>query len=294
MKKVLLIGGFGQLGYDVQKEMESNKITFLAPNINDLDITHEQQTLKYIKEYNPDLILNIAAYTNVDQAETDKESCYNVNVKGTINIVSAAREVSAKLCFVSTEYIFDGNKEGYYEIDDKPNPLSYYGQTKMEAEKYIIDNYNEYFIIRTSWLFGINGKNFITAILNIAKQKDEISVVSDQVGSPTYTVDLSQKLMEICNTNKFGIYHVTNSGSCSRDEFARYILSKTKLATTVKPISSDDLVEKAKRPKNSKLSNKSLVQQRFGILPSWESGVDRFLGEILVNENQNNHTRANI
>lgn len=288
MNKVLILGGFGQLGYDVQKEIYSKGISFISPDIKEFDITNKSQTLKYIKEYNPDLILNIAAYTNVDQAEIDKESCYDVNVNGTINIINAAKEISAKLCFISTEYIFDGNKEGYYEIDDKPNPLSYYGQTKMEAEKYIIDNYNKYFIIRTSWLFGINGKNFVTAILNIAKEKDEIAVVSDQVGSPTYTVDLSQKLIEICNTNKFGIYHVTNSGFCSRDEFARYILSKTKLSIKVKPISSVEFGAKATRPKNSKLSNKTLRDQGFFILPSWESGVNRFLDEIILNGEKEN------
>ena len=184
--KYLITGGTGQLGYDIIKELISRgELNYLAPTTKEMNITNKDEVEKVILGYKPDIIFHCAAYTAVDKAEEDKENCYNINVNGTKNIVSVAEKINAKVVYISTDYVFDGTKEGIYEIDDKTNPINYYGYTKLMGEEEV-KKLKDYLIVRISWVFGINGKNFIKTMLNLADTKDEISVVSDQIGSPTY------------------------------------------------------------------------------------------------------------
>ena len=274
-KRYLITGVKGQLGYDVIRELNKRGIyDILAVDVDDMDITNKRIVDKVINEYKPEVVFHCAAWTNVDGAEDNKEACYNVNVTGTKNITDACRNVGAKLIYISTDYVFGGDKEGLYEVTDPVNPKSVYGETKVESEN-IVRNYEKSFIVRTSWVFGINGKNFIRTMLRLAETNKEVNVVGDQFGSPTYTVDLAKLLVDMSETEKYGTYHANNSGYCSWAEFAKYIFESNKKETKVNAIPTSAYPTKASRPLNSKLSKKSLVENGFEELPSWENAVDR-------------------
>ena len=287
-----LITGFnGQLGYDIARELEARGETeYKAVDIDEMDITNRQQVMQVIKEYNPDIIFHCAAWTAVDKAEDMEEKVRLVNVEGTRNIVDASIEVGAKILYMSTDYVFDGKKDGYYTEEDLVHPMSIYGQTKYEGEEEVKRN-PKHFITRISWVFGVNGGNFVKTMLRLAETHDEVTVVDDQIGSPTYTVDLSKLLVEMANTDKYGTYHVNNDGSCSWAEFAKYIFESNGKNTKVKPVSTEEYLEltgtkQAYRPRNSKLSKEKLVEAGFEMLPSWQDAVDRFGKEL--KENQKN------
>ena len=213
--KYFITGGVGQLGYDLIKELKKRKQDdYLAPTIEELDITDLEALRKVVKDYNPDVIYHLAAYTAVDKAEENKDLCYQINVVGTENIVSVAKEVKAKVIYISTDYIFQGNKDGIYEVLDEANPINYYGYTKFLGEEEV-KKLKDFLIVRISWVFGLNGNNFIKTMLRLASENKEISVVSDQVGSPTYTKDLARLLVDMVIENKSGIFHATNEGYCS-------------------------------------------------------------------------------
>jgi len=276
--KVLVTGYKGQLGYDVIKRLNKSNIDCLGVDIDDFDITNEKQTFDYIINYNPDVVVHCAAYTAVDKAEEDKEKCFNINVIGTRNIAKACKQIDCKMVYISTDYIFDGQGETPFEVDDVPNPINYYGETKYLGEKEVTDFLEKYFIIRISWVFGINGNNFIKTMLRLAEIRDELSVVSDQIGSPTYTYDLAKLIFNIIPEEKYGIYHATNEGYCSWYEFALEIFKQANIDIKVNPIKTEDYKTLAKRPMNSRLSKKSI--QGYALLPKWENALQRFLEEL--------------
>ena len=296
-KKYLVTGVNGQLGYDIVRELkERGEEDILAIDKDEMDITDKEQVMKIVKAYNPDVIFHCAAWTAVDKAEDTtipegkdkslKDLCEEVNVVGTKNIADASIEVGAKLVYMSTDYVFDGNKslDELYKEDDTPNPQSVYGRTKYEGEEEVRRNPN-HFITRISWVFGVNGNNFIKTMLKLAKKYPELTVVNDQIGSPTYTVDLAKLLVEMAETEKYGTYHVNNEGYCSWAEFAKYIMESNNEDTVIKPVTTEeyyegkDMTKIAYRPRNSKL-DKSKLEEEFYRLPSWQDATDRYCKEL--------------
>lgn len=278
--KVLVTGVKGQLGFDVVKRLEIAKVECLGVDIDDFDLTGWNQTKDFICNYKPEVVVHCAAYTAVDRAEDEREICHAVNVKGTRHVAMVCREIGAKMVYISTDYVFNGTGQEPFEIDQIPEPINYYGQTKFEGELETRKFVEQHFIIRVSWVFGVNGNNFIKTMLRLGKERDAISVVSDQIGSPTYTFDLAELISQVIVTDKYGIYHATNEGLCSWYEFARQIFHLTGMSVQVNPINSEDYITKAKRPKNSRLSKLSLDNAGFIRLPEWEDALRRYLSEV--------------
>lgn len=270
--KVLVTGANGQLGYDVVKRLEENKIQYLGIDKDTVDITNENQVKKIINDYKPDTVIHCAAYTAVDKAEDEKEICHAINVLGTRYIAEACKKNNAKMVYISTDYVFDGEGEEPFKETDKPNPINYYGQTKYEGELEVQKLLEAFFIVRISWVFGINGNNFVKTMLKLAETRDEINVVADQVGSPTYTYDLARLLVEMINTDKYGIYHATNEGYCSWYEFACEIFKQAGVDVKINAIKTEDYPTKAKRPKNSRLLK--IPQTELG---NWEDALQRYI-----------------
>ena len=285
-RRYLITGYRGQLGYDIVRSLnERGEHDYLALDVNEMDITDRDKVFEVVKNYKPDVIFHCAAWTAVDKAETEKELCEKINVLGTKNIVDASIEVGAKMIYMSTDYVFDGTKEGTYNEEDKPNPKSVYGDTKFKGEEEVRRNPN-HFITRISWVFGINGNNFIKTMLKLAENHDQLTVVNDQVGSPTYTVDLANLLVEMSFTDKYGTYNVNNEGYCSWAEFAKYIMESNNKKTLIKPVTTEEYYEGkdmstiAYRPRNSKLDKTKLKEAGFELLPSWQDATDRYCKEL--------------
>jgi dTDP-4-dehydrorhamnose reductase len=270
--KVLVTGANGQLGYDVVKRLEENKIQYLGIDKDTVDITNKNQVKKIINDYKPDTVIHCAAYTAVDKAEDEKEICHAINVLGTRYIAEACKKNNAKMVYISTDYVFDGEGEEPFKETDKPSPINYYGQTKYEGELEVKKMLEEFFIVRISWVFGINGNNFVKTMLKLAETRDEISVVADQVGSPTYTYDLARLLVEMINTDKYGVYHATNEGYCSWYEFACEIFKQAGIDIKVNAIKTEDYPTRAKRPKNSRLCKKQFTE-----LKNWRAALSNYL-----------------
>ncbi len=285
--KYLITGVGGQLGFDVRRDLLRRDVSesdVVAPSSKELDITDARAVEKYIGNSQPNVIIHCAAYTNVDGAESDQEACRKVNVEGTRNLVRAAEKVDAKMIYISTDYVFDGESAEPYEIDAKTNPKSVYGQTKYEGEE-IVREYPKHFIVRIAWIFGINGRNFVKTMLKVANDRDEVAVVDDQIGSPTYTVDLAKFLVDLSKTEKYGIYHATNEGFCSWAEFTEEIYKNAGLDTKVKKVSTEEYIElsgkpQAERPRYSKLSKDSIEQNGFERLPAWQDAAKRYIAEL--------------
>jgi len=227
--------------------------------------------------YKPDVVIHCAAYTAVDKAEDERDLCYAVNVLGTKNIVEACKELDAKMVYISTDYVFDGEKEEPYEVTDTPNPVNYYGYTKYLGEEAVKNNLEKYFIVRISWVFGKNGNNFVKTMLRLGQERKEIKVVCDQIGSPTYTFDLAKLLCDMIQTDKYGIYHATNEGYCSWYEFACEIFKIAGMDVKVIPIKSEEYSTRAKRPRNSRLSKENLVEKKISVLPKWNTSLEKFI-----------------
>lgn len=274
---ILITGSDGQLGYDVIRELKKRKIDCIGSVRSDFELTDYEETEKYILKIKPDCIIHCAAYTNVNKAENEKELCYKVNVNGTENIAKVCRKLDAKMIYISTDYIFDGTKDGEYEVDDIPNPLSVYGKTKYEGELKVKENIDKYFIVRTSWVFGSHGNNFVKTMLKLAKEKESIDVVCDQIGSPTYTVDLARLLCDMMLSDKYGTYNVSNEGFCSWFEFAEQIMKVSRLECKIKPIITNKYSRNVIRPFNSKMSKKSLVENGFKLLPDWKNAIHIYI-----------------
>ncbi len=279
--KFLITGASGQLGYDVKLELlNRGYYDILSPSSSAMDLRNKDSVRDTILDYKPDIVFHCAAYTAVDKAEDERELCSDVNINGTKYIVDACSEVGAKLIFISTDYVFDGSKDGFYLEDDKVSPINYYGKTKWLAEENV-RGYDNHIITRISWVFGINGNNFVKTMLKLSDTRDEISVVSDQIGSPTYTKDLSKVLVDMALSDKKGTYHVTNDGTCSWYEFAKYIFESNNIDIVVNPIKTSDYPTKAKRPHNSRMSKEKLMNDGFSMLPDWKDAVDRYNKELI-------------
>lgn len=278
--KILVTGVKGQLGYDVMNVLRQRQIDCLGADLEDFDITDEAATTAFITNYRPDAVIHCSAYTAVDRAEEDAARCEQVNVEGTRHIAAACREIGAKMLYLSTDYVFPGTGEDFYEVDDPTGPLSVYGKTKLGGELAVKSLLDRYFIVRIAWVFGKNGNNFVKTMLRLGQQRDQVNVVCDQVGSPTYTADLAPLLCDMVQTEQYGTYHATNEGICSWAEFAAEIFRLSGSQTTVNPIPSSEYPAKAARPFNSRLSKKSLDLAGFSRLPSWQDALARYLREI--------------
>lgn len=278
--KVLVTGVGGQLGYDVMKVLKLRNIECLGADIEQFDITDFAATSAFITKYNPDAVIHCSAYTAVDKAEDNLETCRAVNVKGTENIAKICQAIDAKMIYISTDYVFPGMGDTYYEVSDKTGPLGAYGQTKLDGENAVRATIDKHFIVRISWVFGKNGNNFIKTMLRLGKERDQLNVVCDQIGSPTYTADLASLLCDMVVTEKYGTYHATNEGICSWAQFAEEIFKQAGYKVNVNFIPSSEYPTRATRPLNSRMSKSSLDQVGFNRLPSWQDAIDRYLKEI--------------
>ena len=287
---ILVTGVKGQLGFDCVRELKKRGYkNIFAIDKEELDITNKNDVDNYICNLKPSVVMHNAAWTAVDKAEEMPAEAYNVNALGTKYIAEACNKIDATLVYISTDYVFPGNGTNFYEINDKKNPLSVYGKSKSDGEDFVITALKKYFIVRISWVFGINGNNFIKTILKLAKSKNQIEVVNDQFGSLTYTFDLAKLLCDMIETSKYGIYHATKEGVVSWYDVAQYIVSFAKLPLKVNPISTKDYQAKfkqANRPLNSRLAKTSLLENGFNLLPDWHDAVNRFLlNELILDKN---------
>lgn len=275
--KVLVTGVKGQLGYDVVGELKKRNIEAVGVDIDEMDITDAASVDKVIKEASPDAVIHCAAYTAVDAAEDNVDICRKVNKDGTQNIANVCKELDIKMIYISTDYVFDGEGTRPWEPDDKPDPLNVYGLTKYEGEVAVTSTLSKYFIVRIAWVFGLNGKNFIKTMLNLAKTHDSLTVVNDQFGSPTYTYDLARLLVDMVLTDKYGIYHATNEGIITWYDFACKIFETAGLNVKVSPVPASEYPAKAKRPSNSRMSKQKLVDNGFELLPTWQDALKRYI-----------------
>lgn len=281
--KVLVTGVKGQLGYDVVNELEKRGMEAVGVDIQEMDITDAASVDRVIKEAAPEAVIHCAAYTAVDAAQDNSELCRRVNADGTQNIANVCKELDIKMIYISTDYVFGGQGERPWEPEDERNPQSVYGQTKYEGELAVQNTLDKYFVVRIAWVFGVNGKNFVRTMLNLAKTHDTISVVNDQFGSPTYTYDLARLLVDMVQTEKYGVYHATNEGICSWYEFACEIFRQSGVDVQVVPVTTAEYGAKAARPYNSRMSKDKLAQNGFERLPSWQDALSRYL-KIVLNE----------
>ena len=300
--KVFVTGVNGQLGHDVMNELNKRGYEGLGSDIAEcysgvadgsavttmpyvsLDITDEEKVKKVIEEYKPDAIVHCAAWTAVDMAEDDDkvEKVRAINADGTKYIAEACKEIDSKMVYISTDYVFNGQGERPWQPDDKNyEPLNVYGQTKLEGELNVSGILDKYFIVRIAWVFGLNGKNFIKTMVNVGKSHNEVRVVNDQIGTPTYTLDLSVLLVDMIETDKYGYYHATNDDNgeyISWYDFTKEIYRQAGMNTKVIPVSTEEYgLSKAKRPFNSRLDKSKLIENGFKPLPSWKDALGRYL-----------------
>ena len=275
--KVLVTGAAGQLGREVCNRLRELGIQFKGVGRADFDLTEESATRAVILAYAPDAVIHCAAYTAVDKAETEKEPCFRVNVLGTANVAKACRELNARMMYISTDYVFDGQGDAPFETDHAKAPINHYGLTKAMGEDEVQSWLEKYFIIRIAWVFGLAGNNFVETMLRLGQQRESVRVVADQVGSPTYAKDLAPLLCSMIQTERYGVYHATNEGFCSWFEFAAEIMVRASLPCRVEPISTSDYPTAAQRPQNSRLSKRSLDEAGFARLPSWQDALKRYL-----------------
>lgn len=275
--KVVVTGGHGQLGTELALMLQSKSYETYGLSHQELDITGLEQVRKVFQEIQPSVVCHTAAYTAVDKAESDRDNAFLVNAIGTRNVAIAAEEIGAKLVYVSTDYVFNGEKDGTYSEFDKPSPLGVYGQSKYAGEQFVHDFHSRFFITRTSWVYGQYGNNFVKTMLKLAESHDRIKVVNDQRGCPTYTKDLAEKIIELFQTDNFGTYHISNSGSCTWYEFAKAIFEIKGIDIQVDPCTSEEFPRQAKRPKNSVLEQFALKLNGFGAVEDWKQGLVKFL-----------------
>lgn len=284
--KVFVTGVKGQLGYDVMRELEKRGYNdAVGVDIEEMDITDSESVDRVITDANPDVVIHCAAWTAVDLAEDEdkQDKVHLVNAVGTENIAKVCKKLDCKMIYISTDYVFDGQGTRPWEPDDERNPLNVYGQTKYEGELAVEKWLEKYFIVRIAWVFGQNGKNFVRTMLNLGKTHDKLTVVDDQVGSPTYTPDLAKLLVDMAESDKYGIYHATNEGFCSWYEFACEIFRQASefdnayKNVSVSPVTSDKYPSKAKRPSNSRMNKNKLTENGFEKLPAWQDALRRYI-----------------
>jgi dTDP-4-dehydrorhamnose reductase len=277
MERVLVTGAKGMLGLDLTEAL-SRRYEVYGRDIDDFDITREKETLDAIAGIRPDMVIHAAAYTDVDGCESHVDLAHSVNGEGTKNVASACREFGSAMLYISTDYVFDGTKSGAYSEEDPTCPINTYGRSKLEGEHWVRALVDHFVIVRTAWLFGRGGNNFVKIILRLAREREALSVVNDQVGSPTYAVDLSRAISVIAEKGCRGIYHITNGGTCSWYEYAREILAMSDLGSVpVHPISSDQLNRAAKRPHNSVLGRGKFERETGYRMRPWSEALGDYV-----------------
>lgn len=278
--KILVTGVKGQLGYDVVRELTERGIEAVGVDIEEMDITDAASVDRVIRGVSPDAVIHCAAYTAVDAAEENEAVCRRVNADGPRNIAEVCKALDIKMVYISTDYVFGGQGEQYWKPDDACDPKSVYGQTKYEGELAVRELLDKYFIVRIAWVFGLNGRNFVRTMLNLAKTHDTIKVVNDQFGSPTYTYDLAKLLVDMVLTDKYGVYHATNEGVCCWYEFAKTIFEEAGVNVNVLPVTTAEYGAKASRPANSRMDNSKLTACGFERLPAWQDALKRYIGVL--------------
>ena len=283
--KVLVTGVKGQLGYDVVNELTKRGHTAIGVDIDEMDITDKHSVQIVIEKTKPDAVIHCAAWTAVDLAEDEDKIAMvrAVNTDGTRNIAEICKKLNCKMMYISTDYVFNGQGTEPWEPDCKDyEPLNVYGQTKLGGELAVANLLEKYFIVRIAWVFGVNGNNLIKTMLNVGKKYDELTVVNDQIGTPTYTYDLARLLVDMIETKKYGYYHATNEGGyISWYDFACEIFKQAGYNTKVKPVTTEEYgLSKAKRPFNSRLDKSKLIENGFKPLPTWQDALSRYLKEI--------------
>ena len=275
--KVLVTGVKGQLGYDVVKDLEKRGHQPIGVDRDEMDLMDNEAIRTFIMDLKPEAIIHCAAYTAVDKAEEEVETCYQINAEAVKVISECAKELDVKLIYISTDYVFDGTKEGEYVETDLPNPINVYGASKLKGEQYVQTLLEKYYIVRISWVFGVNGNNFIKTMRRLGSERDELNIIDDQVGSPTYTADLAPLLVDMMETDKYGIYHATNEETCSWYEFANEIFKQSGIEVKTNPITTDQYPTAAKRPMNSRMSKAKLKANGFNLLPTWQEALAHYL-----------------
>jgi len=279
--RVLVTGAKGQLGTDLMNELKKRGLEGIGVDVEEMDITDAAACQRVILGSKADAVIHCAAYTAVDAAEDNVDLCRRINGEGTRNVAQACRDAGVKMMYISTDYVFDGQGTRPWEPDDHRDPLNVYGETKYEGELAVEELLDQYFIVRIAWVFGVAGKNFIKTMLRLGRERGAVSVVNDQVGSPTYTYDLARLLVDMIQTDRYGRYHATNEGLCSWYEFACEIFQQAGMdEVKVTPVTSEAFAAKAKRPSNSRMSKEKLSDNGFERLPSWQDALGRFLKEI--------------
>ena len=277
--RFLITGVKGQLGYDLNRELLKRGHEVVGVDIEEMDITDYEACDRVITEARVDGVFHCAAYTAVDASEDHEDLCMKINVEGTENIARVCEKLDIRMMYISTDYVFNGQGERPWEPDDLREPINTYGKSKYLGEVAVTDYVEKFFIVRISWVFGINGKNFVGTMLNLAKDHDTLRIVSDQIGSPTYTYDLSRLLVDMMETDKYGFYHATNEGLCTWYEFAEAIFEKAGIKMNLIPVTTEEYSAKATRPKNSRMNKDKLDEMGFERLPSWQDALERFLAE---------------
>ena len=276
--KVFVTGVKGQLGHDVMNELAKRGLEGIGVDVEEMDITDAEACERVIKAAAPEAVIHCAAYTAVDAAEDNRDLCHMVNGEGTKHIAKVCGELDIPMMYISTDYVFNGQGERPWEPDDHRVPFNVYGLTKYEGEIAVEQLLKKYFIVRIAWVFGLNGKNFIKTMLRLGKERGAVSVVDDQIGSPTYTYDLARLLVDMIQTDRYGRYHATNEGLCSWYEFACEIFRQAGMdEVKVTPVDSASYPAKAKRPFNSRMSKEKLTENGFERLPSWQDALGRYL-----------------
>ena len=281
--KVLVTGVKGQLGFDVVNELNKRGHKAIGVDIEEMDITVEQQVVAVLQDVKPDAVVHCAAWTAVDAAEDNVDKVRLVNTVGTENIAKSCKKLDCKMMYISTDYVFDGNGIQPWTPDCKEyKPLNVYGKTKLEGELAVADYLDKYFIVRIAWVFGKNGNNFIKTMLKVGQTHDLVKVVNDQIGTPTYTYDLARLLVDMIETDKYGYYQATNEGGyISWYDFAKEIFRQAGYATKVVPVTTAEYgLSKAARPYNSRLDKSKLIENGFKPLPTWQDALGRYLKEI--------------
>lgn len=279
--RVLVTGAKGQLGHDVVNELEKRGITGIGVDIDEMDITDPAACRRVITDAEVDAVIHCAAYTAVDAAEDNAELCNKINGEGTANIADVCRDLDIKMMYISTDYVFNGQGVRPWEPDDEREPLNAYGMSKYLGELAVEERLTKYLIVRIAWVFGVNGKNFIKTMLRLGEERGAVTVVDDQIGSPTYTYDLARLLVDMIVTDKYGRYHATNEGLCSWYEFAVEIFKQAGMDNVkVTPTDSASYAAKARRPMNSRISKEKLTEMGFERLPQWQDALRRYLKEI--------------
>lgn len=281
--KVLVTGANGQLGQDVTKVLAEAGYQVMGCGRAELDITNMEQCGEVLSAYNPDIIIHCAAYTAVDAAESDTDGAYLVNAIGTRNVALSAEKLGATLVYISTDYVFNGNSKTTYVEYDDTDPQTIYGRSKLAGEQMIRDFCSKWFIVRTSWVFGLHGNNFVKTMLRLGQEKPQLKVVNDQKGSPTYTVDLAKFLLNLISTEKYGLYHASNSGSCTWYEFTQAIFEvardqlEVEIIAELLPCTTAEYPRPAPRPANSVMDHLSIRLNQLQDLPHWREGLKQFM-----------------